>query len=356
MNKKLRFGLVTLYIVSIGALLYLPSSQAAFDQFYVRLDRLSSGADLAGTVCVKTSTAGTEGKVAVTFPADFTISSSNTDWSVTTTSLPSGATAWPGITAPDVGEISGQTVTFESSDLTNSANLYCFNFVGDNSTTGAVGNDKTGSVVTKSAGDLDIDVGSYATAIITAGTDQVSITAAVPPTFNFSLGANAVALGPLEPNTVTSGAGVAVNVATIAANGYQIWVKGRSGAGMDDSEDPGYSYLYSPIHDANVSRVAGATINDTPESLASSTGYVLDANATTDSVGGDGVLSIDAEYDGADINSGGTISSGYQEVASSDGTTAGDVVTLVVRAKVSAMQEAGNDYTDTLTVVAAGKF
>jgi hypothetical protein len=365
MNKYLkrmsnqRFArLLFVLILIFGAnapLYFAPSAYAAFTQFYVRLDRMSTGAALSGTVCAETATSGTEAKVLVTFPSDFTVSTTNTDWTVNTTAIPTGSTAWPTIAAPGGGDITSQTVTFGSGNLATST-LYCFNFVGANSTTGAAGSDKTGTVVTKTSGDVNIDSGSYATAIVSSNADQIAITASVPPTFSFSLGANSVALGTLSTSSVTSGTGVTVSTATNAANGYQVWVKGRSGTGMDDTKDAGYSYLYSPSTDGFVGRVASATVNGTPESLAAAPGYILDANLTTDNASGDGTLSIAGEYNGADTSSGGTISSTYTAVAASTGTTAGDVVTLIVRAKISAIQEAALDYADTLTVVGSGRF
>ena len=50
------------------------------------------------------------------------------------------------------------------------------------------------------------------------------------------------------------------------------------------------------------------------------------------------------------------LSTTFQAIAAANGTTAGDVLTLIERAKVTATQEAAGDYTDTLTVIAAGRF
>jgi hypothetical protein len=50
----------------------------------------------------------------------------------------------------------------------------------------------------------------------------------------------------------------------------------------------------------------------------------------------------------------------FQQIASCSGTAPatanGDVITLIGRAAISAVTPAGNDYTDTITVVGAGNF
>jgi hypothetical protein len=83
-------------------------------------------------------------------------------------------------------------------------------------------------------------------------------------------------------------------------------------------------------------------------------------NVTTDSGTGTGTVSqasnFGAEYNGTNTTSGGTLSTTFQPIAAANGTTDGDVLTLIERAKISAVQAAATDYTDTLTVVAAGRF
>jgi hypothetical protein len=90
------------------------------------------------------------------------------------------------------------------------------------------------------------------------------------------------------------------------------------------------------------------------------TGYVLDTNITTDSATGTGTVSqaagYGAEYNGTNSTSGGALSTTFQPIAAANGTTDGDVLTLIERAKITAVQAAATDYTDTLTVVAAGRF
>lgn len=176
MNRKLAL-IFSLFIF----ILNFPSfAHAGFDQAYVRLDSLKTSAALSGTVCAKPSSAssGTENKVIIEFPSDFTISSTLSNWSTSTTNLPDGATAWPLIGASATG-VSGNQVTFSSGDLSQDV-LYCFNFTGSSSTTSSVtGNDKTGIITTKNSSNTAIDSTNYAVSIV--NNNDISVTAGVDP-------------------------------------------------------------------------------------------------------------------------------------------------------------------------------
>jgi len=157
----------------------VPAGASSFASTYVRLGSQTSNSALSGTVCAQPSSAGagTENKIVVTFPTDFTISSTASNWTTSTTNLPSGSTAWPGIGSPATS-VSGQSVTFSSSDLTLNT-LYCFNFTGTSSTTGALGDNKTGTITTKNASNSTIDSTTYAVSIV--NNNQISVTASIDP-------------------------------------------------------------------------------------------------------------------------------------------------------------------------------
>lgn len=334
-----------LCILTIGFLFFTLSQQASAAQLseaYVRLDRMKASQTTGGTICAKIATiAGTDAKLKVTFPTGFTVNSTPGNWTVTTTNLPAGSTAMPGIaTATDA---TGQVVTFPISDISSNSTLYCFNFSGTSTLTNATaGNDKTGSISITTSGDVEIDGGIYALSIISD--DQVVITATVPATFSFALGANTQSLGTLSTGSITSGTGVSVTVGTNAGNGWLGWVLSANAA------------LNSASTGDSIATVG--TVDAAPSTLSAGTeGYVLDADLTTDSgTAGTGAVTVNAEYNGDSTAKGGTLTTTFSEFASADGPSDGDVITLIPRAAISALTQAGTDYTDTLTVVGAGHF
>ncbi len=177
--KKFLALFLSLLLLSVSFVNLKTAKAASFTSAYLRLDSLSANTALSGTVCAKASAAGagTEDKVLVTFPSDFTISITASNWTTNTTNLPEGSTAWPGIGATATS-VTGKTVTFVSSDLTTT-NLYCFNFTASSSTTGSSGTEKLGTIVSKNSSDTTIDSTTYALAIVSS--NQISITANVDP-------------------------------------------------------------------------------------------------------------------------------------------------------------------------------
>jgi hypothetical protein len=308
----------------------------------VRFNRLETGSAISGTACIKTGTAGTESGVIIDLPADWTVSQTAGNWTTTTSNLPTdpdggvAATPWPGIGTATA--VNGVSVRFPSTDL-STATFYCFNFVGASSTVGAAGNDKTGQIKTE-GGSPFVDNFGYATSVVSSGGDQFTVTASVSATMSFSLSGTQVTLGTLSPSSVTSGSSITQTVSTNARNGWASWVKSLNGA------------LNSSISGGSIS--SPGTFNGTPESLAAQSGYVLDANLNSCSG-----CTIAGEYDGADTNSGGHLdaaASGFRQTATQTAPASSNTVDYVVRAKSSATTPAAADYTDVLTVTAAGSF
>ena len=348
-KKAIQTKLSLIQLFSLIALLAAPfvffsqNVQAAnLQQAYIRLDRLAASTTTGGTVCAKPTTVGTETTVKVTFPTGFSVNATASNWTVTTTNLPSGATIWPGIATASA--VSGQDVTFPSTDLTVGT-LYCFNFSGTSTlTTSTAGNDKSGVITLQATGPTTIDSGSYALSIVS--NDQIVVTATVPPTFSFALSGNTDTFSSNLSTTTASTTGRTVTISTNGASGWVAWVKSAN-AGLNSAG-------------TGASIATAGTVDNTPTDLTSTTGYVLDVDITTDSATGTGTVSqasnFGAEYAGANTTSGGTLSTTFQPIAAASGTTDGDVLTLTERAKITAVQAAANDYTDTLTVVAAGRF
>ncbi len=162
--------------VSVGYLIQSDVFGGTFSQVYVRLDRTKASTASTGLVCSRTpaSNNGTESDVQVTFPSGFTVGSVG-NWTAATSSLPSGATAWPGI--GNATGVSGQTVTFPSSDL-NADTLYCFRWTDSGALTNPSSQtSNSGTIGTRTSGALTIDSGSFA---LPTNNDQVSVSASVP--------------------------------------------------------------------------------------------------------------------------------------------------------------------------------
>ncbi|MEK7549974.1 MAG: hypothetical protein AAB519_03265 [Patescibacteria group bacterium] len=342
--RKLSFANIAVLLVVLAAPFLFTEKVSAgnFEQTYIRLDRLKASTTTGGTVCAQADTAATEADVQVTFPSGFTVNSTAGNWTVTTTNLPSGATAWPSIATATA--VSGQVVTFPSGDLVVST-LYCFNFSGTSTLTNpTAGNDKTGTITTRATGPSTIDSSGYALSIVSD--DQIVVTATVPATFTFSLSANTDSFAGNLSTTAQLSTGVTATIATNAASGWVAWVKSANAA------------LNSASTGATIATTG--SIDNTATALTSSTyGYLLDVTFT-DSGTGTGTVTQAAnygqEYDGNSSNTGGTLSTTFQPIAASSGTTDGDTVVLKELARISAVQAAATDYTDTLTVVAAGRF
>jgi hypothetical protein len=342
-KEKLTLLLQLVLLLSLVYPIFQPGKAgASVTESFVRFDRHSTGAAISGTACLKTGTSGTETNVVLVFPNTWTISQTAGNWTVTTSNLPTdpvgggAATAWPGINTAT--SVNGLSVVFPGTDL-STATFYCFNFAGASSTIGAAGNDKVGQLKTQ-GGSPFVDSVDWATSVVSSNADQIVVTASVSASMTFSLTANSVSLGTLSTGAVTSGAAVTQSVSTNARNGWTSWVKSTNGG------------LTSAIASSTLS--SPGSNNGTPESLAAQGGYVLDANLN--SCAG---CTINAEYDGGDVSSGGHLdaaASGFRETATQTAPASANTVDLVVRAKASATTPAASDYTDTLTVVAAGSF
>lgn len=361
-NRKVQLTIATLIALAVEAVVpaFNQVAQAAppqFSQAFLRLDRLKELTATGGTVCATPTTTATEASVEVTFPTqagtDFIVDTTAANWVVDDgtgpggVGLPSGSTFWPGMTSgtTTASAVSGKTVTFPSGDLTVGTQ-YCFHFTGTSTlTTGALGNSQTGVIHTLTGASAVIDETNYAVGII--ADDQIVVSAVVPPTFVFALSGNTDTFPTnLDPTVLKSTAGRTVTVTTNAKAGWIGWVR-------DSAQG-----LYSAT--ANYTIPASGTVNGAPSTIATnSEGYVLDADLTTDAAGGC-TLAVDPEYDGTGTNQGGTLTAAFQPFAACTGTppatSNGDVITLVERASIAGGTPAGSDYTDIITVVAAGNF
>jgi hypothetical protein len=348
-SSRRRVAIILIAVFTVNFVLYrflIPQTQAAeLTEASVRLNRmdvsqLASSTDPILIVMKPTSTA-TEAQSYITFAGGFTVNGTPANITVSTTSLPSTyqgetLTSWPGIGSAATA-VSGQNVTVASSDLTPGT-LYGYYI------TGGVTNPSSGGTVeitlnTRTSAPAVIDTKAVAVDIVANDTDQITVTAAVTPTFNFALSGNSIALGDLSTSAVTSG-NVTIDIDTNAGNGWIAWAKSATG------------YLASATTGDHID--SSGTVNDAPTDYSSGIEF-YNLDVTVSNGTGSGTPSIDAEYDG-DSDTGGTLSTSYEEIAISTGPGDSDGITFNIRAAASVVNESADDYTDTLTVIGAANF
>ncbi|MDQ3007968.1 MAG: hypothetical protein M3Q81_00030 [bacterium] len=316
---------------------------------YLRFDRMAAAADPGALLIVFTtsSTVQTEAKLKITLDSEWVsatnFSATAANYTTTSTGIPADATVFP-ITGSVASAVSGNTITFALSGPLVASTKYAV-IVQDG--TGfilnpAASNTQTHTLFTTDSGDVIQDTSSITTNTIS--NDQISVSATVAPTFTFTLSGNTAAFGTLSTSVVNSATARTVTIVSNATNGWIVWLKSANAA-LTSASAGNYTI-----------DTTGTTGDATDETLVAGTeGYVVDVDLTTDAASG-GTVTINGDYDGADTDSGGTLSSTFQTVASADGTANSDVITLTPRAAIAGQTPAASDYADTLTVVGAGVF
>ena len=311
---------------------------ADLTQASVRFDRMQTSTATTGTVCAKPASTATEADVQVVFPTGYTLGIAST-FTVSTTNLawPTGGTAWPGInTATDV---TSQTVTFPSSDLT-AGTLYCFNWTNSAAVTvkSSATSSNTGTITTRTTTPTNIDSAGYSTASVTS--DQITVTATVPSTFSFALSATTDALGSLSTASVTtSPTPRTATVNTNAKNGWMVWAKDAN-TGLSSTSAS--------------ATIASTTPGTNSTQSAGTAGY--NTGFTSSQVGGTGTITIATPFVGTSTGQGGGLDTSLRTVASSNGTADTAVLTIKNNAAIGATTAAASDYTDTITIIGAGLF
>lgn len=313
------------------------ASAAALAQTSVRFDRMKISQQTTGTVCAKPTTVGTEATTQVTFPTGYTLGTAAT-FTVNTTNLawPTGAVAWPGVAT--ASNVTGQVVTFASTDLTVGT-LYCFNWANAAAVTvkSTPTSTNVGTVTTRTTAPATIDSSDYSTASISD--DQIVVSASVPQSFSFALSGNTDALGTLSTGSVSSSPTPrTATVNTNAKNGWYVWAKDSS----------------TGLNSASAAATIASTTPGSNSTLAAGTeGY--NTGVTSSQGSGNGTISVPAAFTGGTFTGGG-LDTSLRTIAASNGTAGNAVLTLTNNVSIGATTSAASDYADTITVVGAGLF
>lgn len=343
LRSKSVIGLISIFIYLLLPFVVRNAYAVPLDQAMLRFDRLSVGVNDVGVVVMlePTGTAD-EDYVVVEFDADFGVDSTASNITTTTTGIPTGCTAL------DVGAnattVTSQEVEFTISSPTNptTGTLYCFIITAGIDNPASATGSQSHTIRTEDSGNAEIESTNVVTYTLSAGGDQVTITATVPPTFTFTLsGTSDSFTTDLSTSSVVSTNGIDGTVVTNAANGWTAYVESANAA------------LDSTVTGDTIATTG--SIDGSPSTLSTGVeGYVLDVDEDTDPQTNG---SIAGEYNGGTTSAGGTLSdTALQPIATGTAPTAGYVFTLIGRAAISGLTQAANDYTDTWTVVAAGNF
>jgi hypothetical protein len=349
--SRLRLGLAAFLLLATN-FVFLSNFAAAssLTNTYVRLSRIKSGA---------TSNIRLQFKAVSSQTANVSIDMNGTDsgtsqWTnavpgglvsasqtptTATCATETGDTALPGTLAASG---TGSVITITGVTATTSGTTYCVDLASavTNPTAGHEG--EYHPTVT-----IGTDSSNVAVRIIS--NDQVVVNAVVPPSFNFAIGGCASNTDNFVSNLTASNpvltAGCTLTVNTNAKTGWMAWAS--------DSQ--------SGLHSTQAAKTITSSTPGSNVTLANGIeGYLFGVTNIVQGSGA-GVASATNAYGNgsggvAGLYQGSGLDSTTRLIASSTGTASGAVVTVKSAASISALTPAGNDYTDTLTIIGAGSF
>jgi hypothetical protein len=327
------------------------ANAASLNQAGVRLGRLGISASTNNDLLVtfKLNTTPTSvARIQVTFPVGFTVATGTP--TVGTTGFPAtpaSITAAPGsLTAAATAGSRTILVSGLTSASLNNTTLYGFTIPSGTVTNPATAGQYAVTVESQNSGGTQIDSTMTPVYIYgaTANNDQVTVSASVAPNFSFTLSATTDTIPRVDPTTTSTSPGVTMTVGTNSPLGYTAYVKSANGQ-LTSATSPA-----TPI--------TNGTFDGTVDSIVAGTtkyGFVPSTGTACSTC--TGTLSYDTEYQvstGAQV--GAFNGTGFASFVSRNGYTNADAILLRERIAVSNTVGYANDYTDTLTIVAAGNF
>lgn len=328
---------------------------AQLTQTSLRSGRLGINAAAQNDLLVtfKLNTAPTTvAKIVITVPTGYTVTAGAPVPAVVGfPNTPAGITAPPGAltgAATSLGAGLGGSITINgltSASLVNTT-LYGVIIPTGTITNPAAAGQYMFTVASQTAASATVDSSSAPIFIFgaAANQDQVVVSASVAPNFSFSLSANADTVPKVDPTTIQTSTGVTMTVGTNSPLGYTAYVKSANGA-LTSATNPGTPITSGAFNAAPDALVVGTT----DYGLVPSTG----AACTTCT----GAITYDAEYNVTlGTQAGAFNGTNFASFVSRNGYTNADQIILKERDTVANTIGYANDYTDTLTIVAAGNF
>lgn len=317
----------------------------------VRLGRLgisaTTGNDLLVTFKLVTTPTSVS-KIRVTFPVGFTLTTGTP--AVATTGFPltpASITAPPGtLTAAVSNTTRDIIVSGLTSASLNGTTLYGFIIPSGSIQNPATAGQYMMTVESQNSGGTALDSTQTPVYVTGASTnaDQVVISASVAPNFSFSLSANADTIPQVDATNTKDSAGINMTVGTNSPLGYTAYVKSANAA-LVSATNPGTQIVTGTFDGAADTLTPGQT----KYTFVPSTGTVCTICT--------GSLAYNGEYAVGDATHGGSFNgTNFASFVSRSGYTNADSITLKERITVANTIGYANDYTDTLTIVAAGNY
>jgi hypothetical protein len=358
--------LLTLLSWSLGLPSFIGRANAA-SLTYVSDTLSDSGPSIVSnhTIQFNTSTGVAAGQtIVLTFPAGFSMNSidfgdvdlATTTEEITLAAAPSGTT-W-GVA------LSGQTLTFTSATGIIAAGATTTIEIGTNATAGGAGNTQ---IINPTAGSYEISIGGTMTDRANTRVmilSKVTVTAIVNTSFTFTLagvnaglGVNGTSTTATSTATTMPFATTTVGVPNTIAQDLSVTTNARNGFVVTVNADQ----RLTSATGADIDRFIDDAGTATPVAWVAPTG-TLGFGET--GWGHEGLTSQDSDLNsdefGSNLWAGNFVNNARQVFSHNgpaDGTTADKGTTRVgYQIQISALQEAGNDYTQTLTYVATPTF
>jgi len=329
-------------------------ASAALNPAEVRLGRLGISAATNNDMLVvfKLNTAPTTvAKIVVTIPSGFTTTAGTPTPAVTGFPLtPASITAPPGALTSAVtsaGAGLGGTVTVSgltSASLTSST-LYGFIIPTGSITNPSSAGQYNITVASQTAGSVTVDSSTVPVYIYgaSANLDQVVVTGSVAPNFSFSLSANTDTIPQVSSSTIVTSTGVNMVVGTNSPLGYTAYVASKNNS-LTSATNPG-----TPIPTGTFGSPTAMVAGTSDYGFVPSTGTAC--SSCTGSIAYDTNYNVTASQSGS-FNGANKLAS----FESRNGYTNADTILLRERVAVANTVGYASDYTDTLTIAAAGNF